>query len=104
MPNTRKGGWYKLDLLVIGGYFVKGSRGSGMDRPALTHFLCAVAVPPKEEGDKPEVFHSFCKVGSGYTKKELQQFNLNSSIKCVGRRNWKINSRRIESLRQCSRV
>ncbi|KAL8610583.1 hypothetical protein ACOMHN_006302 [Nucella lapillus] len=82
-PNTRKGGWFKikpdyvdglmdeLDLLVIGGYFGEGHRG-GM----MSHFLCGVAVPTGDGGGgDPEVFHSFCKVGSGYTKKQLAEFN-----------------------------
>lgn len=68
-PNTRKGGWYKikpeyigglmdeLDLVVVGGFF-----GAGHRRQMLSHFLCAVAVPP-EDGEKPTQFHSFCKVG-----------------------------------------
>ncbi|XP_060566406.1 DNA ligase 4-like [Ruditapes philippinarum] len=80
-PNTRKGGWFKvkpeyvgglmdeLDVLVVGGYFGVGHR-AGM----MSHFLCAVAVPPKE-GNQPEIFYSFCKIGSGYSKKELQDFN-----------------------------
>lgn len=80
-PNTRKGGWFKvkpeyvgglmdeLDVLVVGGFFGVGHR-SGM----MSHFLCAVAVPP-EEGEEPQIFHSFCKVGSGYSKKELSDFN-----------------------------
>ena len=67
-PNTRKGGWYKikpeyigglmdeLDLLVVGGYLGLGSRSS-----LMSHFLCAVAVP-QETGDKPKLFHSFCRV------------------------------------------
>ncbi|KAH9499884.1 DNA ligase (ATP) [Bulinus truncatus] len=80
-PNTRKGGWFKikpeyigglmdeLDLLVVGGYFGVGERG-GM----VSHFLCAVAEPAADE-EMPAVFHSFCKVGSGYTKKQLKDFN-----------------------------
>ena len=28
----------------------------------VSHFLCAVAVPPEIPGDKPRLFHSFCKV------------------------------------------
>ena len=67
-PNKRKGGWYKikpeyigglmdeLDVVVVGGYFGAGAR-AGM----MSHFLCAVAVPP-ETGGKPSRFHSFCKV------------------------------------------
>lgn len=80
-PNTRKGGWFKikpeyvgglmdeLDVLVVGGFFGVGHR-SGM----MSHFLCALAVP-EEDGSHPTVFHSFCKVGSGYSKKELAEFN-----------------------------
>lgn len=80
-PNTRKGGWFKikpeyvgglmdeLDLLIVGGYFGVGHRG-GM----MSHFLCAVAEPPAD-GEKPDVFQSFCKVGSGYSKKQLKDFN-----------------------------
>ncbi|XP_052257350.1 DNA ligase 4-like [Dreissena polymorpha] len=80
-PNTRKGGWFKvkpeyvgglmdeLDVLVVGGYFGVGHR-AGM----MSHFLCAVAVPT-EDGNKPDIFYSFCKIGSGYSKKELQDFN-----------------------------
>lgn len=67
-PATRKGGWYKikpeyvgglmdeLDVIVIGGYLGVGHRGN-----LLSHFLCAVAVPP-QDGDQPTLFHSFCKV------------------------------------------
>ena len=46
----------ELDVLVVGGYFGVGHR-AGM----MSHFLCAVAVPPKE-GNQPELFYSFCKV------------------------------------------
>lgn len=28
----------------------------------MSHFLCAVAVPPSTPGERPSVFHSFCKV------------------------------------------
>lgn len=85
-PNTRKGGWFKikpeyigglmdeLDILIVGGYFGVGHRGG-----LMSHFLCAVAVLDEgsgEEEKKPKVFHSFCKVGSGYSKKQLKDFNL----------------------------
>ena len=46
----------ELDVLVVGGYFGVGSR-AGM----MSHFMCAVAVPPKE-GTEPKLFYSFCKV------------------------------------------
>ncbi|GFR84311.1 DNA ligase [Elysia marginata] len=85
-PNTRKGGWFKikpeyigglmdeLDVLIVGGYFGVGHRGG-----LMSHFLCAVAVSDDEVGDeekKPTLFYSFCKVGSGYSKKQLKDFNL----------------------------
>ncbi|XP_007891664.1 DNA ligase 4 [Callorhinchus milii] len=81
-PDKRGEGWLKikpeyidglmdeLDILIVGGYFGKGHRG-GM----VSHFLCAVAEPPSP-GDKPSVFHSLCRVGSGYTMKELYDLGL----------------------------
>ncbi|XP_075056093.1 DNA ligase 4 [Mixophyes fleayi] len=81
-PDKRGEGWLKLkpeyvnglmdelDLLIIGGYWGKGLRGSMM-----SHFLCAVAETPAP-GEKPSVFHSFCRVGSGYTMKELYDLGL----------------------------
>ncbi|XP_064626451.1 DNA ligase 4-like [Lineus longissimus] len=80
-PNTRKGGWFKikpeyvgglmdeLDVCIIGGYFGVGHR-AGM----MSHFLCGVAEAAPD-GEHPTVFQSFCKVGSGYSKKELFEFN-----------------------------
>ncbi|NWT81852.1 DNLI4 ligase, partial [Lanius ludovicianus] len=81
-PDKRGEGWLKikpeyvsglmdeLDLLIVGGYWGKGSRG-GM----MSHFLCAIAeTPPPNE--KPTIFHSICRVGSGYTMKELYDLGL----------------------------
>ncbi|XP_035224665.1 DNA ligase 4-like [Stegodyphus dumicola] len=81
-PNMRKGGgWLKvkpdyidnlmdeLDLLIIGGYFGEGRRSS-----YISHFLLGVAVPDSN-GDEPKCFHSFCKVGSGYSLKELYELS-----------------------------
>ncbi|XP_054830436.1 DNA ligase 4 [Eublepharis macularius] len=81
-PDKRGEGWLKikpeyvsglmdeLDLLIVGGYWGKGLRG-GM----MSHFLCAVAeIPPP--GEKPSVFHSVCRIGSGYTMKELYDLGL----------------------------
>lgn len=81
-PDKRGEGWLKikpeyvnglmdeLDLLIVGGYWGKGLRG-GM----MSHFLCAVAeIPPP--GEKPSVFHSLCRIGSGYTMKELYDLGL----------------------------
>lgn len=28
----------------------------------VSHFMCAVAVPPNTPGERPSLFHSFCKV------------------------------------------
>ncbi|KAJ6659601.1 hypothetical protein lerEdw1_018570 [Lerista edwardsae] len=81
-PDKRGEGWLKikpeyvnglmdeLDLLIVGGYWGKGLRG-GM----MSHFLCAVAETP-QCGAKPSVFHSICRVGSGYTMKELYDLGL----------------------------
>nr|XP_057907102.1 DNA ligase 4 [Doryrhamphus excisus] len=81
-PDKRGEGWLKikpeyvdglmdeLDLIIVGGYWGKGRRG-GM----MSHFLCAVAEPPKP-GEKPSVFHTLCRVGSGYTMKELYDLGL----------------------------
>uniref|UniRef100_A0A8D0GAI5 DNA ligase n=1 Tax=Sphenodon punctatus TaxID=8508 RepID=A0A8D0GAI5_SPHPU len=81
-PDKRGEGWLKikpeyvsglmdeLDLLIVGGYWGKGLRG-GM----MSHFLCAVAETPSP-GEKPSVFHSICRVGSGYTMKELYDLGL----------------------------
>ncbi|KAM6893322.1 DNA ligase 4 isoform 1-T2 [Lycodopsis pacificus] len=81
-PDKRGEGWLKikpeyvdglmdeLDLLIVGGYWGKGRRG-GM----MSHFLCAVAEAPKP-GEKPSVFHTVCRIGSGYTMKELYDLGL----------------------------
>jgi DNA ligase-4 len=81
-PDKRKGsGWIKikpeyvdslsdqLDLVIIGGYYGTGRRRGGM----ISHFMCGVAVQADDPADKPIVFHSFCKVGTGYTLNELKQ-------------------------------
>ncbi|CAH1249356.1 LIG4 [Branchiostoma lanceolatum] len=80
-PDKRKGsGWLKVkpeyvdglmdqvDVVIVGGYFGKGRRSH-----MISHFLCAVAVQPNTPGEKPALFHTFCRVGSGYTLKELYQ-------------------------------
>ncbi|XP_067047572.1 DNA ligase 4-like [Acropora muricata] len=82
-PNLRSGsGWLKIkpeyvdslsdemDLLIVGGYFGVGRR-SGM----ISHFMCAVAVSSSIPGQHPSVFHSFCKVGTGYTMNELHELD-----------------------------
>ncbi|KAK5891428.1 hypothetical protein CgunFtcFv8_018681 [Champsocephalus gunnari] len=89
-PDKRGEGWLKikpeyvdglmdeLDLLIVGGYWGKGKRG-GM----MSHFLAAVAEAPKP-GEKPSVFHSFCRIGSGYTMKELYDLGLKLA------KHWKV--------------
>ncbi|KAM4860192.1 DNA ligase 4 isoform 1-T3 [Thomomys bottae] len=81
-PDKRGEGWLKikpeyvtglmdeLDILIVGGYWGKGARG-GM----MSHFLCAVAEKPPP-GEKPSIFHSLCRIGSGYTMKELYDLGL----------------------------
>ncbi|KAK2706859.1 DNA ligase 4-like [Artemia franciscana] len=78
-PNSRKQGWIKikpeysgvlgdhLDLLIIGGYY-----GEGRKHGIISSFLLGAAVPSSEPGGIT-YFHSFSRVGSGYTLEELQQ-------------------------------
>ncbi|KAK0144697.1 DNA ligase 4 [Merluccius polli] len=89
-PDKRGEGWLKLkpeyvdglmdelDLLIVGGYWGKGRRG-GM----MSHFLCAVAEEP-EPGERPGVFHTLCRIGSGYTMKELYELGLKLA------KHWKV--------------
>lgn len=100
VAGERKNSWLKikpdyieglvndLDVLIVGGYY-----GSGIGRRAgtISHFLLGVRVPPSSSllsdqspfsssssasssftspPEGPE-FHSFCKVGSGYSLREL---------------------------------
>ena len=46
----------ELDVIVVGGNFGGGHRSN-----LMSHFLCAVAVPPSS-GEKPTEFHTFCRV------------------------------------------
>ncbi|XP_056157416.1 DNA ligase 4-like [Lampris incognitus] len=89
-PDKRGEGWLKikpeyvdglmdeLDLLIVGGYWGKGRRG-GM----MSHFLCAAAEAPSP-GEKPTVFHTLCRIGSGYTMKELYDLGLKLA------KHWKV--------------
>ncbi|XP_019712986.1 DNA ligase 4 [Hippocampus comes] len=89
-PDKRGEGWLKikpeyvgglmdeLDVLIVGGYWGKGRR-AGM----MSHFLCAVAEAPTV-GDKPSVFHTLCRIGSGYTMKELYDLGLKLA------KHWKV--------------
>lgn len=77
-PNVRtKGGWIKIkpeytnslvdqcDLIIMGGYYGSGRRGGG----TISHFLLGLAS--RSENEQPREIHSFCRVGSGYSMKEL---------------------------------
>lgn len=78
-PNSRTGGWWKvkpefvdslsdqLDVLVVGAFY------GGGRRTGISHFLLAVAEAPDGQDERPTKFLSFCKVGSGYTYKELHE-------------------------------
>ncbi|XP_061780188.1 DNA ligase 4 [Nerophis lumbriciformis] len=89
-PDKRGEGWLKikpeyvdglmdkLDVLIVGGYWGKGKRG-GM----MSHFLCAVAEAAKP-GEKPSIFHTLCRIGSGYTMKELYDLGLKLA------KHWKV--------------
>lgn len=88
-PNKRNAGWFKvkpdymlglnddLDLLIIGGYY-----GSGRRKGLLSHFLLGVLDDDLSDDDNL-VFQSFCKIGSGYTLQELNDFNQKLNKKWV---------------------
>ena len=46
------------DDLTCWCFLAQLQRRAGM----VSHFMCAVAVAPEIPGDKPSLFHSFCKV------------------------------------------
>lgn len=82
-----------LDLIVLGGYYGSHSRGrsgaGNISSSPVTHFLLGVAEVKHTNKDynailitenksieevkkaSPNLFHSFCRVGSGYSNKEL---------------------------------
>ena len=78
----------EIDCLIVGGYFGTGRLRAGM----LSHFLCCAVVkqaPTSNNADEDNattstqckadvrdyLYYSFCKIGSGYTHKELLDFN-----------------------------
>lgn len=73
VPNERKEKWIKLkpeyidgigdtlDLIILGGYYGKGIGRRG---GTISHFLLGVM-------NTPDLFYTVCKVGSGYSDKEL---------------------------------
>ncbi len=98
-PNVRtKGGWIKVkpeysgslvdqcDLIIMGGYFGSGRRGG-----VVTHFILGLVVTDAGEEDDhevPRVFRSFCRVGSGYSYRELSDLlrRLQPNLKSAQRR------------------
>ncbi|XP_059090430.1 DNA ligase 4-like [Tigriopus californicus] len=85
-PNARSGGgWLKIkpdysnqltdqcDLVVMGGYYGTGRKGRGI----ISHFLLGVLAATQEDKKDHEPshghreIHSLCRVGSGYSMKEL---------------------------------
>ncbi|KAL9646067.1 hypothetical protein ABK040_007947 [Willaertia magna] len=90
-PDHVDGFGETLDLIIVGGYY-----GTKFNRKSVSHFLLAVATKSKHSmnsnnnsnsgednqgydfledellsNDENQVFHTFCKVGSGYTNSEL---------------------------------
>jgi hypothetical protein len=57
-----------LDLIILGGYYGKGTRRAG----GISHFLLGLAEKA-EGGGAPEYFYTFCKVGSGYSLEDLKE-------------------------------
>ncbi|XP_064490399.1 DNA ligase 4-like [Ornithodoros turicata] len=94
-PNTRKGGWLKLkpeyvanlvsdlDLIILGGYYGEGHRSGD-----VSHFLLGVASDQRDRENNPVSFWSFAKVGSGYSREELDE--LLSKLKSK----WKVYNTR----------
>nr|XP_026689652.1 DNA ligase 4 isoform X2 [Ciona intestinalis] len=88
-PNKRKGsGWFKikpeyvggvvddLDLVIIGATFGTGRHGN-----MLSMFHLGVGVRDSEDSsDPPRVFKSLCRIGSGYTDKQLLQVRATEII------------------------
>ena len=81
-PDHVDGMGETLDVIIVGGFY-----GTKFKRKSVSHFLLAVATRSKhslgntdaldnldeenEASNENQVFHSFCKVGSGYTNIEL---------------------------------
>ncbi|KAK9767959.1 DNA ligase (ATP) [Basidiobolus ranarum] len=80
-PNDRNSNWLKLkpeyvdsladdlDLLIVGGYYGTGSREGRISR-----FLCAVLDDTLSLSHEMR-FKSFCRVGTGYTSQQIENFN-----------------------------
>jgi DNA ligase-4 len=80
----------EIDCLIVGGYFGTGRLRAGM----LSHFLCCAVVKQANTSEQKNLddenaatstqckadvrdflYYTFCKIGSGYTHKELLDFN-----------------------------
>ncbi|CAF3281633.1 unnamed protein product, partial [Rotaria sp. Silwood2] len=69
----------EIDCLIVGDYFGRDRLRAGI----LSHFLCCAVVKQEDATTstqcKPDVhdylYYTFCKIGSGYTHKELLDFN-----------------------------
>lgn len=79
----------EIDCLIVGGYFGTGRLRAGM----LSHFLCCAVVKQANVSEQKNLdddngstsqckcdvrdflYYTFCKIGSGYTHKELLDFN-----------------------------
>ena len=64
-PDHVDGMGETVDLIIMGGYY-----GTKFNRKSVSHFLLGVSVRDSS-GALPKVFHTCCKVGSGYTSSEL---------------------------------
>ena len=86
LTETSEGYWVKikpeyfgeqsdsLDLLVLGGYYASGRRRSTL----ISHFLLGTRINTSVCNDSLEdgqFFHTVCKVGTGYSVSELQDWN-----------------------------
>ncbi|KAK2560071.1 DNA ligase 4 [Acropora cervicornis] len=57
------------------GYLQFVERQDASTSGMISHFMCALAVSSSIPGQHPSVFHSFCKVGTGYTTNELHELD-----------------------------
>jgi DNA ligase-4 len=93
IPNERKASWIKikpdyleglgddLDLLIIGGYYGKGGRKGSRGAGKITHFMLGVpscssscsSSCSNTTNPKDVIYYSFCRVGTGYSGKELEE-------------------------------
>ena len=79
-----------LDVIVVGGFF-----GGGHRSHMLSHFLCAVAVPPTAagataaaagdtaDGAHPQQFLTFCKVRTPSCSLQAKLIFMTLSMKLV---------------------